>query len=187
MSRIYYAVVTDDPLDSGGRIVGGNPRCTLEGPDGRMRERAYLGHQAWCETCQSLGVIQAGSGIADYLRGWDLTINKQEAVDGDIVICKCKRHPRLVAVYGRRSSYEDTLGGGALIPQTTGHSAGPAVSKPYDEQFTLKDSDGVPLANVHYRIIVDGKRVVTGTTNANGKTVRVATEGALYLKLQLEK
>jgi hypothetical protein len=180
MPRIFYAVVKDDPLDSGGRIVGGNPRSMIEGPDRRMREQAYLGHQAWCATCQSYGVIRAGSGIADYLRGWDLTINMQEAVDGDIVICQCARHPKLVAVYARWRSYEDSCGG-SFTPATSGLSTEPAV--PYDEQFTLRDSNGDPLANVRYRIVIDGDRVVTGTTDASGKTERIKTNDASKLSL----
>ncbi|MGF6932353.1 hypothetical protein OKW41_001492 [Paraburkholderia sp. UCT70] len=45
----------------------------------------------------------------------------------------------------------------------------------HDEQYALKDRDGKPLANVRYRIILDGERVKTGTTNAQGKTERIAT------------
>jgi hypothetical protein len=109
MAGTYYAIVKDDPLDSGGRVIGGNPRSTIEGPDGRMREQAYLGQQAWCAACQSVGVIAPGSGISDYLRGVDYTIGgAKEAVSNDIVICKCARHPRVLAVYGRLCSYIDT-------------------------------------------------------------------------------
>lgn len=57
----------------------------------------------------------------------------------------------------------------------------------YDQQYILKDGDGQPLANVSYRIVVDGERVITGTTNASGQTARVITRSASNLKLQLAK
>ena len=124
--------------------------------------------------------------MADYLRGWDLTINKQEAVDGDIVICKCERHPRVVAVYARRCTYQDTWGGDPFMSETPRHSVAPAVREPYDEQYMLKGSDGKALAGVRYRIVMDRGRVITGTTDTIGRTERITTDGMENLKLQLE-
>jgi type VI secretion system secreted protein VgrG len=57
----------------------------------------------------------------------------------------------------------------------------------YDEQFTLLDEARRPLANVGYRIIVDGQSAITGTTDSSGKTERIPTQIASGLKLQLEK
>lgn len=108
---IYYAIVEGDPLTSGGnsQVIEGNTRCTIEDHEGRNRAQAYLGHQAWCAACQSVGVIAAGAGISDYLRGIDYTLGSaKEAVEGDIVICKCETHPRLIAVYARCCEYVDT-------------------------------------------------------------------------------
>jgi hypothetical protein len=98
---IYYAIVKGDPLTSGGnsQVIGGSPHSTIQGPDGQHREQAYLGQEAWCAACQSVGVILAGAGISGYLRGWDETIGAQEAVSDDVVICKCERHPCVMAAY----------------------------------------------------------------------------------------
>ncbi|MDQ6960281.1 MAG: hypothetical protein Q9M27_04560 [Mariprofundaceae bacterium] len=62
----------------------------------------------------------------------------------------------------------------------------PARTARYDEQFTLLDDARRPLANVRYRIVVDGELVITGTTDVSGKTERVVTRGALSLELQVE-
>ncbi|MGF6900905.1 uncharacterized protein (DUF2345 family) [Paraburkholderia sp. GAS348] len=61
------------------------------------------------------------------------------------------------------------------------HKAPPAEQ--YDEQFTLLDEAWRRLANVRYRIVVDDERVITGATNANGKTERIKTDAASSLKL----
>ena len=53
----------------------------------------------------------------------------------------------------------------------------------YDEQFTLKDSDGRTLANIRYRIVTGKGRVVTGTTNAIGETERIETDRTEILTL----
>ncbi|MGF6301493.1 MULTISPECIES: hypothetical protein [Paraburkholderia] len=57
----------------------------------------------------------------------------------------------------------------------------------HDEYYVLKDSNGQPLANVRYRIVVDDERVIAGTTSNTGHTVRVVARGTASLKLQLEK
>ncbi|MBC8721785.1 hypothetical protein F6X37_09320 [Paraburkholderia sp. 31.1] len=69
----------------------------------------------------------------------------------------------------------------------TAASALTSKIRTHDEYYVLKKSDGQPLANVRYRIVVDGKRVITGTTSQSGHTVRVVTRGTASLKLQLEK
>jgi hypothetical protein len=71
------------------------------------RGQTHLCQKAWCAVCQSVGVIAAGSGISDYLRGWDGRLNAMEAVGGDIVLCKCEQPPRIMSVYARCCEYMD--------------------------------------------------------------------------------
>ncbi|MGF6968100.1 hypothetical protein OKW43_005128 [Paraburkholderia sp. WC7.3g] len=52
----------------------------------------------------------------------------------------------------------------------------------HDEQYTLKDRDGKPLVNVRYRVVLDGERVKTGMTDAQGKTERIRTIFASTLR-----
>lgn len=179
---IYYAIVEDDPLDNGGssRVVGGADHSTIEGPDGRERRQAHLGHEAWCSVCQSFGPILSGAGIRENLRGWDERLCAFEAVSGDIVRCKCPQHPRVIARYARSCEYIDDGGGDSFTswpPYATTHSAN------YDEQFTLRDAKGNTLPNTYYTVRMPGGRLIHGTTDSGGRTERHATDGAQSIAL----
>lgn len=97
----YYAAVEDDPLESGGKIVVAKVRDTIVGTDGRRRRLAFLGDEAWCSSCKSMGVIFAAPGSPFDRRGLDRSTGKRQALDGDLVRCQCERHPRVAAVYTR--------------------------------------------------------------------------------------
>ncbi|CAM2173729.1 PAAR repeat-containing protein [Paraburkholderia sacchari] len=187
MSGIYYAIVEGDPLDNGSdsRVIGGSDHSTIEDQHGRMRRQTHLGHEAWCGVCKSFGPILAGAGIKESPRGWEERIKAFEAVSGDIVLCKCERHPRVVAVYARYCTYHDYEGGGLAFPAPSSSASVPYAV--YDERFALKAGDGQPLAGVRYRIVTDRGRVISGTTNGRGETERIATDGMENLKFQLEK
>ncbi len=57
----------------------------------------------------------------------------------------------------------------------------------HDEQYTLKDRDNKPLANVRYRVVLDSERVKTGTTDAQGKTERIETIFASNLRFYINR
>jgi hypothetical protein len=106
---VYYAIVEGDPLDNGGNshVIDGANDATIEGPDGWVRRQTHLGHEAWCSVCQSFGPIVAGAIVKQSLRGFDTRLNAWEAVGGDIVVCKCERHPRVMPVHARSVMYID--------------------------------------------------------------------------------
>jgi hypothetical protein len=150
MAGIYYAVVEGDPLDSGvgSEVLGGAGNATIEGPDGISRRQTYLGHHAWCAACQSAGEIVAGAGLPDRLRGWDESQRVMEAVGGDIVLCKCERPPRVVAVYGRSWSYGDDGGSESASTASAGDSRH-IQRETWDHRFTLVDSSGQAMPDTH--------------------------------------
>lgn len=173
---VYYAIVDGDPLDNGGNshVIGGTQHSTIEGPDGRVRGQTHLGHKAWCSVCQSAGEIVAGAGISDHLRGWDGILRAREAVDGDIVLCKCEQHPRVMAVYARSVMYIDNGDASAVSAPVSSASA---LRATYDEQFTLRDAKGTPLANTYYTVASQGT-LVHGVTDSLGRTGRHKTDCA---------
>lgn len=176
---VYYAVVEGDPLDNGGnsRVIGGAPHATIEGPDGLSRGQTHLGHKAWCSVCQSTGIIAAGAGISDYLRGWDKRLNANEAVGGDIVLCKCERPPRVVSVYARRCQYIDTGSGRAASTPAPDALLPSSLAEPQHERwFYIWDSvTGQSLPNRDFVANVGGVRQ-TGRTDGNGYA-RIMTNG----------
>jgi len=149
---IYHVAVEGDPLDSGGNsqaIESDVSHSIGKGPDGRSRGQTYLGHRAWCAARQSVGEIVAGAGISDSLSGWDDIVQAQEAIGGDIVLCKCERHPRIASVYARSCEYVDA--GNASTARTRVPST-PSQRFIYDQQFPLVDANGPPLEDAHYMI-----------------------------------
>jgi hypothetical protein len=64
MKRIYYAIVDGDPLTSGGYVVVPPDGDTIQDDEGRRREIAYIGHNAWCAKCKTMGRIIGGSGVS---------------------------------------------------------------------------------------------------------------------------
>lgn len=144
---IFYGVVEGDSLDSGGRVIDGAPGFSVEGEDGRHRRMTFLGQHAWCDVCESAGKIVAALGSPDTHRMLDLTSgHRRQALGGDLVLCKCKRHPRIVAVHARSMKIIDDGGGRAtgLVAASTTTSAAPRpVSLPsFDDRFVLGDHTG---------------------------------------------
>ncbi|MBB5418701.1 hypothetical protein [Paraburkholderia atlantica] len=58
---------------------------------------------------------------------------------------------------------------------------------PFDERFTIRDSDGAPVPDVRYRIVAEGQEICTGKTNAAGQTSRVTTQGFKFLTIEVER
>lgn len=181
---VYHAIVEGDPLDNGGNshVMGGASHSTIEGPDGRIRGQTHLGHQAWCAVCQSCGPIVAGAGIHESVRGWDERLQAFEAVSGDIVLCKCQRHPRVVAVYARCCEYIDT-GGTPSFGASASSASVPRAA--YDEQFTLHDANGSPLADTWYTARMPSGELRHGITDSRGRTERYETTGAQSIKIYI--
>lgn len=59
-------------------------------------------------------------------------------------------------------------------------------TKPHDEQFTLVNkATSKPMANVRYKIVKETGEAIEGVTDAEGKTMRVITNGAEQLMVHL--
>ncbi|MGF6597623.1 hypothetical protein P3T23_002340 [Paraburkholderia sp. GAS448] len=182
---IFYAAVEDDPLDSGkGSYVLASVRVgTVKGEDGRDRRLVFVGDSAWCERCKTMGVITGGAPVPDRRRLLDVVNGmRRQAVGGDMVVCKCEQHPRIIAVNGRKFTITVDGDGAKVLSRNAPRSA-PSV---YDEQFTLLDSyTGQPLSGVRYRVHVAFGKVYAGVTDAQGRTERVSSENAHALRLEV--
>ena len=172
-----YLLRLGDKSSSGGVVIEGVESCTHRG-----RPLTFIGAKVLCPVCNSTGVIGwSGPHRTSTMKG------KQQALDGDICICKCAPSPVMVASQDTAwhdfapHEMEGAAYGTANEPLTS------SIPVAYDDQFTLRDDTGSPLPNVRYRIVTDSGEVFHGTTNAAGKTQRVSTQGSSRLKLQLEK
>jgi hypothetical protein len=64
----HRAVVAGGPLDSGTRsyVMGKNrDDATIEGPERADRETAFIGDEAYCSACNSVGVIIGGVNVRE--------------------------------------------------------------------------------------------------------------------------
>jgi hypothetical protein len=169
---IFYAVVEGDPLTSGGnsRVIEGVPHSTIEGPDGRPRNQTLVGQKAWCDACKSTGVIAPAPGSPDTLRErfHFVDYRGQEALGGDLVICKCEQHPQVISIYGRTVMIVDT-GDGT-------NSANLAASHQFDELLRAV-GDGATEDYPYYVETSDG-RTFTGRLGSDGALPRVTTAAA---------
>lgn len=107
---IYYAVVEGDPLSSGkgSRVFASHRDIRIEGSDGKERAMVFIGDPAYCCACESQGTVSYGVdlGFDARLEDW-VNGGRLQAVGGDVVVCKCEKPPRIIAVNGLSWSIAD--------------------------------------------------------------------------------
>ncbi|WP_211193353.1 PAAR domain-containing protein [Paraburkholderia sp. UYCP14C] len=159
----------NDSTTTGGMVIAVSATMRDNG-----KRLALEGEHATCGNCKGSWPMH-GTGDGMKNRG------KRVVVDDDRVLCPCGKN-RVIAGADAR----------CFINKSTGVAADSSPRQAaqdglYNEQFTLLDEARRPLADVRYRIVVDGERAITGITNGSGQTERVATRGPSILRLQLEK
>ena len=141
------------------------------------KKLALDGEHATCGICKGSWPMH-GSGDKMRSRGTRVVL------DNDPVLCPCGKNRVIAASDAKCFVHKNKNAERSTVAKSP---FGVAQTAPYDEQFTLLDHARRPLMDMRYRIIVDGERVITGTTNARGQTERVVTRSASSLKIQLEK
>ncbi|MCA8255234.1 PAAR domain-containing protein [Burkholderia sp. AU31624] len=169
---IFYAVVEDDPLDSGGYVLDGGECGTIVGDDGKRRRITFVGQRAWCSTCESIGTIEAAPGTPNKRRLRDFTsAGRVQALSGDWVRCRCERPPRINSRYGRTWKIAETELDTGIPAAAAAMPGTPATALPtYDDRFVLRDADGNPLSYTGYALRRDTGTFEYGRTDASGQT-----------------
>lgn len=182
---IFYHIVEDDPLDngSGSQVIEGQSNCTIQGPDGKPRNQTFLGHRAYCGVCKSTGPIAPGPGTpGDSLRMYDAVICAREAVEGDIVLCKCGRSPKVIATYGRMSFIKADSGSDVICDATEllhQHCRSSWIAPPLNADtnedlelyFEIVDAiTDTPIEGMTHTLSSDGQVLVFDNTLIGGKT-----------------
>jgi hypothetical protein len=139
----------------------------------------YIGDDAWCGACKSIGVIIGGAGVTEQRRMFDLAGGgRRQAVDGDEVHCKCPTPPRIVAVHGMKWRIVDRGGDHAASPSARAAAPSSPPAEPRHERwFRVWDSTtGESLPDRDFIANVGGVRQ-TGRTDGDGYA-RIVTNGA---------
>lgn len=140
------------------------------------KKLALDGEHATCGNCMGSWPMH---GTGDKMRNHGTRV----VLDNDPVLCPCGKNRVIAASDAKCFVHQDTNTRRSSVAKSP---SGVTQTTPYDEQFTLLDATRRPLADMRYRIVVDGERAITGTTSASGQTERVTTQIASSLRLQLE-
>lgn len=146
---VYYAAVEGDPLSSGkgSRVFATRRSGTVEGPDGKSRAIVFIGDPAYCCACESEGTVSYGVSLSPGRRMEDFTApgsGRNQAVGGDIVLCKCETPPRIIPINGQSWMIEDS-GEGARVSAAPSRAATTAAS--VSAAVTAEATTAAPVTN----------------------------------------
>ncbi|WP_322028450.1 PAAR domain-containing protein [Paraburkholderia sp. J76] len=165
---MFDRLATDgDRTSTGGEVIG---RSRMYDERGKMYARK--GNKATCGKCKGAWEIY---GTAD---DW-LDDGYPMVKDGDRVLCPCGEN--FVFAWG---------GSNALFTESAG-DAQPGTrevsltSETYDQQFTLRDAQGSPLADTYYTVRMPSGELRHGVTGSSGLTERYETDGAQSIQIYL--
>jgi hypothetical protein len=178
---IRYFLAKGDRAGSA-TIVEGLDAVTCSNPPPRV-QIATLGMATYCSACKQMGSI-APMGPR---RPGNAPNGKQWALSGDVNICGCRPSPvfhaqRNMMVTLTSQEVAAWMGGGdgtsaaATMTAPARANSTPTV-KQYDEQLQFVTPSGTPLANLGYRIVLEDGSEHAGTTDNEGLTERIYTDG----------
>ncbi|MFC6139040.1 PAAR domain-containing protein [Paraburkholderia silvatlantica] len=154
-----------DKTTAGGTVLEGVDRCTHHGTP-----ITFIGAQIWCPACNSTGVI-----------GWKgphrpaTMMGKQQALDGDICLCKCDPPPVCLASQDSAwhvfESHELSESGNSS-PNLRAPSAATYELEQYFEIVDAKT--GAPVDGMTYRLLSDGASLADNESLYFGKTIAVS-------------
>jgi uncharacterized Zn-binding protein involved in type VI secretion len=163
-----------DKSTAGGVVLEGAENCSHHGIP-----IAFIGAKVWCEGCESSGYIESvGPHHPATMLG------KQQALEGDICICKCSPPPVFSASQTSAShSWEDEWG-------DMGYAASLVASQgerraTHHERFRLCDRAGKPMRDTYYTLRLSTGEIEHGTTDEHGRTARYTTDSAQPIRFYI--
>jgi len=163
MARRYYIVV-GDTTTAGGKVLSGHPFISIQSLAGDMRGKVFVGDDVLCGQCGPTKVAVGGAGFSDEL-------GRYAAREGDQLACG----HHLVSTEQRISweEIEPTPGHGTRLADRHATTSVPAMR--YDEALQFVGATGAALAHIAYVLHLQDGTTAIGTTDAEGKTRRIAT------------
>jgi uncharacterized Zn-binding protein involved in type VI secretion len=162
-----------DKSTNGGVVTEGVDNCTHHGTP-----ITFIGAKVWCNGCKSEGFIASrGPHRNATMHG------KQQALDGDICVCKCSPPPVMLASQDSAwHSFEAHelagMGCDARAQSMTSEYRGA-----YDERVRILDDRQRPIASAPYHIRTATGAVYKGLTDASGYCPRVYTDNVARLDI----
>jgi uncharacterized Zn-binding protein involved in type VI secretion len=154
---------------AGGKVIGASSNGSINGA-----RVALENDPVHCPACHSTGhIVCVGSRLAERWNGI------QVALEGDLCLCQCYPHPRLVPNQTSRFQHvSDDSGAAGMAVQSgalsaRGTASAPADQEIYDQHFRVTDEAGEPLADFPYVIELSSGRRIKGRTDHEGMTMKV--------------
>ncbi|CAM2171088.1 PAAR domain-containing protein [Burkholderia orbicola] len=168
-----YLLKVGDKSTTGGVVIEGVGSCTHHGT-----ALTFVGAQVVCNACQFTGVIAArGPRWPDHLMG------KEQALDGDLCLCKC--HPPPVMIASQTDSFH-SFESHNLAEMGYG-SSGQSLTEEYrgncDERVRVLDAKNQPVCSSPYHIRTSTGAVYKGLTDSQGYCPRVYTKDVSKLDI----
>lgn len=164
MLRLYLCM-GDEP-ETGGTIAPYPSRpFTISG-----HQVAIIGGKAFCAACKSTGIIAKAGGPRRVKHG-----ENEVALDGDILLCKCPRPPRMLATKQSMARHEDIGGGNGKYANAQDIEPAPCALF-YDEQIQTTGR-GASTGYPYFIDVTDGQQFA-GCLDESGRLPRVYTASA---------
>ncbi|MET3383053.1 PAAR domain-containing protein [Variovorax paradoxus] len=167
MGEILSIIRLGDKTTHGGTVAEAFP---IGRADVYEIPAAGLGHLTICPLHP--GPHRIAEGVSSY------TVDGiPVAVEGMLTTCGAALIPSQFTARVERVSTALIADSDAFHRDHAGHwHSGPAPKLPHDEQFVLLDmKTAKPLANVAYQIKTESGEIISGLTDAEGKTQRITT------------
>ncbi len=156
---------------AGGVVVSASSCATIDGVS-----IALEGDQIACKACRGAGrILCIGPRLSETWNG------KKVALEDDLCVCGCRPPPKLKPSQQHHFQF---IGGADGAGAEAGATASASAAPVYDEAVQAIDqASGNPVVGLHYRVEMPDGSVLRGVTDADGKTMRVATRGSVPLTL----
>ncbi|WP_052409622.1 PAAR domain-containing protein [Paraburkholderia oxyphila] len=160
-------VADGDRTTTGGEVIG---RSDFYNEAGKMYARKE--NHATCGNCKGGWPIYGTAGT------W-MDNGQPYVKDMDRVLCPCGKN-FVLASSGSNTFYSESKG-----EAKTEKPVAPTRAGTYDEQFTLRDVKGSPLADTYYTVRMPSGELVHGITDSQGRTRRYPTDNAQRVVIYL--
>lgn len=170
-----YILRKGDKSTNGGVVLEGVDNCTDHGIP-----ITFIGAKVWCNGCKSEGFIGSRGPHRD-----ETMDGKQQALDGDICVCKCHPSPIVLASQDHNSHSWETGELAALGYDPCGRPLEKQPAGNYDERVRVIDANGRPLSGTPYHIRTASGSVYKGLTDSSGYCPRVHTNDAARLDIAI--
>ncbi|WP_233828874.1 PAAR domain-containing protein [Paraburkholderia sp. ZP32-5] len=164
-----------DKSTNGGIVTQGIENCTDHGVP-----MTYIGAEIWCNGCGSVGHIGPQGP-----RHHAVMYGKQQALDGDICLCRCVPPPLIRASQSHSSHSFDAHELPAMRYDTHGQARLAEPTGDFDERVRVVDANRLPISGAPYHIRTASGAIYKGLTDSLGYCPRIYTDSAARLDVAI--